>query len=135
VSHCLADETILELALGAASDAERAHARGCVGCRGRLRAWARDLDLFREAFAAPPPRARTPRRLAAFPSLAAAAVLLVAVGVAWTQRGAEPEPTLEARRQPVARYALDVSSAIFDSCTGRRFVETGCNDYTAALYF
>lgn len=113
MNPCVSEETLVAIATGDATAAERAHARECPRCAARALALADDLRLLRRALVeeALPAATRMPRRhwLPVAGALAATAMLALVWTAPW--HATRSRPVYVAQLSSLAR---DVSFALFD---------------------
>jgi hypothetical protein len=161
MNRCLNERALLALYTHEGTAVAQAHLRLCVDCAERYKLLVQDLETIGQALEAPPPVSEGRRVLAwRIPwipaAIACAALLLVALDVAWVRR---ISPVQVGRRVPSdSVFAADLSNALFATgdanavpqgvvelsyldaaldaghpCTQDRFLAGACDDQLSAL--
>jgi hypothetical protein len=113
MTTCVSDESLVAIATGEGTAAERAHLRACRRCAERASALNDDLRVVRHALLEGPlPTTARPARWAWLPvtgALAATAVVALVWAASPAMRAHPPSAA------PLASLASDVSVAVFDA--------------------
>jgi len=154
MNGCLSDRALWEASEGEGAGADREHLGSCEPCRRRARRLARDLKVIGQVLRDVPPPAEaaaTRRRSAGVRWVAAAAVVVLGLGLAWVRGGpardrltlarTEDMPVLQALSTAVladsgVEWALapapptdmDVIAAAVDEAVPCEWQPEGCED-------
>ena len=117
MNRCLRERALLGISAGEGTTAQHAHLRVCADCAERYDALTDDLKAISDVLVQVPPAAIAPRHvpemLLRWVPVAAAAAMLLAVGLAVTQLQAPVPVQVATRSGNVPAFAADVSAAVF----------------------
>lgn len=119
MNRCLKERALLNISAGEGTAAQHAHLRVCADCAERYEAFTDDLKIIGDVLVQTPPTgiavSRVPAALVRWVPLAAAAAVLLAVGLTVTRLYAPTLVQVAARSGNVPAFAADVSAAVFAS--------------------
>jgi hypothetical protein len=161
MKRCLSERALVRLHLNEGTAAQQFHLRMCTNCAKRYELLVHDLKTIGHVLESPPPAWEGGRVLAwRVPwlpvAIASAAILVVALDIAWVQLSSPVQVALSVN--DVSRFTADLSNALFATgdanavpemvaevsyldaaldaghpCTPDRFLTGDCDDQLSAL--